>query len=90
MENRQLEDNIEQYVKVVKELDPDLYEIKLALLETRVNPRYIPDIIRAISMLAYGTAYGKIEIYMNNGEITQIKTEESTLIKKTTILLKRE
>jgi len=90
MENRQLEDNIEQYVKVVKELDPDLYEIKLALLETRVNPRYIPDIIRAISMLAYGTAYGKIEIYMNNGEITQIKTEESTLIKKTAILLKRE
>jgi hypothetical protein len=88
MEDReQLKKNLETYVETVKTFDPDLFLIKVALMETKVNPKYIPFVIRAISLLAYGSAFGKIEIFMQKGEITQIKTEESTLVKETAVLI---
>lgn len=80
-------ENIEKYMTLVRTMDPELYDIKLALIETRTNPHYFPAIIRAISMLAYGTAYGSIHIYMEKGNITQIKTEESTVIRETAVLI---
>lgn len=91
MENREdIKKNIEQYIKLIQAVDPELYRIKMALLETNVNPSFIPDIIRSISLLAYGTAFGSIEIYMQKGEITMIKTLESSKVEKQAILIKEE
>lgn len=75
-----MKENEEQYWKVLATLDPELYRIKIALMETQVNPRIIPRFIRSIANLAYGTGYGKIQVFMQEKVITQIKPEESDAI----------
>lgn len=72
--------NIEKYMTLVKALDPDLYEIKLALQETRVNPNIVIDLIKAVALLYYGSSHGKIRIIMNKGKIETILTEETTRV----------
>lgn len=70
-------ENQEKYWNILKRLDPELYLIKIALEETKVNPRILPRVIRAIANLAYGTGYGKIQVFMSQRVVTQIKPEES-------------
>lgn len=69
--------NLENYLEVVRTLDPELYMIKIALEETGVNAIIIPKIIRTIGNLVLGTGYGKVQIFMQARVITQIKPEES-------------
>lgn len=69
--------NQTRFWDVIATLDPELYRIKVALTETKVNPIMIPRIIRAIANLAYGTGYGKLQIFMEQRVVTQIKPEES-------------
>lgn len=78
--------NLENYLEVVRKLDPELYLIKLALVESSVNPGIIPQIIRTIGNLSIGTGYGKIQIYMQARVITNIRPEENvTVNEKATI-----
>lgn len=72
--------NIQKFYDVLRSGDPELYLIKIALQETGMNPTIIPRIIRAIANLAYGTGFGKVQVFMEEREITQIKPEESDLI----------
>lgn len=74
------EENLQQYWEVLRRLDPELYLIKIALEETRVNARIMPRIIRSIANLAYGTQFGKIQIFMQAGVITAVKPEESDVV----------
>ena len=74
--------NEEQYLEMIKSVDPDLYMIKIALLESNVNPEIIPSIIRVIGNLSIGTGYGKIQIFMEARVITSLKPEETVTIKK--------
>jgi hypothetical protein len=69
--------NDDKFRNVLMVLDPDLYLIKVALEETHVNPRMVPRIIRSVANLAYGTQFGKVQIFMQAGIITQVKGEES-------------
>lgn len=69
--------NNEKYLQVLRELDPELYLIKIALEETGINPRIFPRIIRQLANMAYGTGFGKVQIFMQQKIITQIKGEES-------------
>jgi len=85
MENREA---IENYIEAMRKLDPELYQIKLSMMETRINPKILPKIIRAIALLALGTSYGQIEIIMKGGEVTQIKSFESSVVSERAILLK--
>ena len=78
--------NLENYLEVVKKLDPELYMIKIALEETNVNPTIIPHIIRTIGNLAFGSGYGKIQIFMQAKLITQIKPEESVEVNAEALL----
>lgn len=71
------EANLEKYYDVIRQLDPELYMIKIALEETKINPLVLPKVIRQLSNLAMGTGYGKVQIFMARGTITQIKGEES-------------
>lgn len=72
--------NLESYWDVVRKLDPELFLVKVALQETGVNPVLLPRVIRALSNLAIGSGYGKIQIFMERGIITQMKPEESDQI----------
>ena len=49
MEYRQIENNNqEQFLEMLAKMDPELYLIKIALLETKINPVIIPRIIRVL------------------------------------------
>ena len=72
--------NANVYLQVVRVLDPELYLIKTALKETGVNPMLVPQIVRAIANLAYGSGFGKIQIFMEDGVISAIKPEESNKV----------
>ena len=69
--------NQEQYWTVLATLDPELYRIKVALEETKVNPVIMPRIIKSIANLAYSGGYGKLQIFMEKGMVSQIKPEQS-------------
>jgi len=81
-----LDPNEEKYLDIIRRIDPETYLIWLALQETGVNPNLIPKVIRAVSNLHLGTGYGRIQIFMTNGQITQIKTEESDQLNQTAII----
>lgn len=68
--------NEDKYWEVLSKLDPDLYLIKVALVETGLNPRIMPRIIRSIANLAYGDGYGKVQVFMEKKVITSVKGEE--------------
>jgi len=69
--------NRDQFDEVLKKVYPDLWFIKIALDETQVNPLIIPKILRSLSNLALGTGFGKVQVFMQQTVITQIKGEES-------------
>ena len=82
-----LDTNIAKYMTLVKTLDPDLYKIKVAMLETKVNPEIVPQIIRAISNISYGTGFGNVKISISNRKIQQIAALESELVDEPAILI---
>ena len=82
--------NLESYWDVIRRLDPELFLIKIALEETGVNPIIIPKFIRALANLAYGTGYGRVQVFMQNGVVTQIKPEESNEVNVKTITVREE
>jgi hypothetical protein len=65
---------------MLAELDPELYLIKIALLQTQVNPVIIPRIIRVLGNMNIGTGYGEITILMKERIITQVKANESDVL----------
>ena len=78
--------NLEAYWDVVRSLDPELYLIKVALQETGINPMILPRVIRSLANLSYSGGYGKIQIFMERNEVTQIKGEDSDLLNLPTIV----
>jgi len=81
MEDRQIENqNNQQYLKLLQKADPDLYLIKMALEETKVNPAILPRIIRVLGNMNIGTGFGEITILMKSRVITQIKANESDIL----------
>lgn len=72
--------NEQQFLDYIAKLDPELYLIKLALVETGVNPMILPKIIRAISNLMLGSGFGEVQIVMRSKIIAQIRGAESVLV----------
>lgn len=72
--------NQEQFMIVLRMVDPELYLIKMALLETKLNPLLLTHIMRAVGNLLIGTGYGTIKIYMQAKRINNIVGEEKTQI----------
>jgi hypothetical protein len=72
--------NEQRFYDLLRAGDPYLYFIKMVLDETQVNPMVLPKIIRALANLAYGTGYGRVQVFMENGVVTNVKPEESSLV----------
>lgn len=72
--------NIDTFLEQLRKFDPELYVIKIALIESGLNPNILPKIIRAISNVAIGTGYGKVQVIMQSTVITQILGEESSIV----------
>jgi signal recognition particle GTPase len=94
MENRSIkpetQENIEKYMAMVKALDPDLYEIKLALLETNVNSELVLHIIKKLALAFYGSGWGKLIITFEDRKATIVKIEETQNIDMPVALLSKE
>ena len=74
------QNNEAQYLQLLKTLDPELYLIKMALIQTGVNPLILPRVIRMLGNLDIGSGYGEITILMKARKITQIKGSESDVL----------
>lgn len=75
-------DNIEKYMTLVKTLDPELYAVKVAMLETGINPKVVHHIIRSLTIIANGTGYGEMIVYIQDGQIGIIKSSETVSVKE--------
>ena len=80
------QNNFDNYLEVVRKLDPELWLIKVALSETNVNPMILPKIIRSLNNLILGTGFGRIQIFIQNGVLTQIKGEESVIVEERVVI----
>lgn len=69
--------NIDQFFEVVRKTDPELYLIKMALKETNLNPLIVPKIVQSVANLAFGSGFGKVQIFMKARTITTINGEEA-------------
>ncbi len=78
--------NVDKFYDVVRQFDPELYLIKLALKESGVNPMVLPKIIRQIANLASGTGFGKVQIFVHSKIITQVTGEESDKVNEKAII----
>lgn len=78
--------NLEQYIEIVKALDPELYVIKMALIESGVPPMAIIKIIRSLGNIALGTGYGKVSTIVQGKMITKVMGEESVKINEEIIV----
>lgn len=74
--------NIDKYWGIVRQLEPEFYLLRIVLQETGVNPLLIPKIVRSIHNLAIGTGYGRVQVFMAKGKVTQIKGEESDQVEE--------
>jgi len=54
-------------------------------LDTGLNPEIFFPIGRVLVNMAYGTGFGKIVLFMEKGELVQIKPEESVLVKRSVL-----
>ena len=74
------EENQARYMELLSKIDPDLYIIKLALVETGVNATFIPHIIRSVANLLIGSGYGIVKIHMKAKVIKQVDSNESVVL----------
>ena len=72
--------NLEQYERLLQQVNPELYSIQIALFETGMNPLIIPKVIRSITNIAIGTGHGTVHIIINKNKVTQIIGEESVKV----------
>ena len=72
--------NLENYLEVVRKLDPELYLVKTALLESGLDPMVLIKVIRAIGNLTLGTGTGIVRVYMKEKKIRNVQTEENFFI----------
>lgn len=90
MEDRSItpetDQNIEKYMALIKTFDPELYLIKIALIESKVNPSILPLIVRHITNISHGTGFGQVKISISARKVAQIAGTESELVDEDAIL----
>ena len=74
--------NQEQFLELLRVADPELYMIKQTLIETRVNPVIVRQVLRSIGNLLLGSGYGKIEIFIQNRVFKNVQGTEKVQIEE--------
>lgn len=84
------EHNEKKFKEMMKTLRPDLY-VLLDLLEvSRVNPLVLWKSLRAISNVACGTGYGKVEIVFCKGKVAYIEGTDTDKVELPALIDERE
>ncbi len=72
--------NINSYWEVIRKLDPEFYLMRMDIHDYGINPYILRRVVRSLYNLttkAHGTGYGKVQIFVENDKVSQIKPEES-------------
>lgn len=88
MSKQPAQTNEEKLREVIIAFAPEIYRVITYLEQYGVNPEILPPIIRSLANLKMGTGYGKIQIFMQDGRLTQIKGEESVTVEQEVIVTK--
>lgn len=72
-------ENQKKFLEILKVADPALYSIKLAMLEAKLKPDIVFNIIRGIGNVNIGTGFGQVVINIHGGFVQRIVTEERKL-----------
>ena len=75
-----MNENTEKYIQLIKTLDPDLYELKVALLETGVNHMVLLHLIRSLAIIKNGSGYGDIAIRIEDSKVGLVKATETVAV----------
>lgn len=74
--------NQEQFLELLRVVDPELYMIKQMLVETKVNPVIVRQVLRSVGNLLLGSGYGKIEIFMQDRRFKNVTGSEKVQIEE--------
>lgn len=78
--------NLQSFHQVVRQLDPELYLIKMALDETNLDPMILLPIIRGLGNLSLGPGYGRVQIYMQARSVTDVEVTEKIKVNSDAII----
>ena len=68
--------NEEKFLEMLKVADPELYQLKVALAVSRVNPMILVPIIKTLGNLMLGSGHGKLEVFMQAKIIKNVVAQE--------------
>lgn len=68
--------NQEQFIELLKVADPELYQLKVALTVSHLNPVILIPIIKTLGNLMVGSGHGKLEVFMQAKMIKNIIGQE--------------
>ena len=72
-----MNENTEKYIALIKTLDPELYELKVALVETQINHQILLHLIRSLALIKNGSGYGEISVQIRDRKVGLIKATEN-------------
>ena len=75
-----MNENTEKYITLIKALDPELFDIKVALMETGINHMVLMHLIRSLAIIKSGTGYGEISVQIRDSKVGLIKATENVAL----------
>ena len=68
--------NDEQFLILLEQADPELYQLKVALTIAHLNPMILIPIIKTLGNLMLGSGHGKLEVFMQAKIIKNVVAQE--------------
>ena len=68
--------NEEKFLEMLKIADPELYQLKVALAISHLNPMILIPIIKTLGNLMLGSGHGKLEVFMQAKMIKNVVAQE--------------
>lgn len=75
--------NEEKFLEMLKTADPELYQLKVALAISHLNPAILIPIIKTLGNLMLGSGHGKLEVFMQAKIIKNVVAQERVEINET-------
>ncbi len=75
--------NEEKFLEMLKIADPELYQLKVALAISHLNPMILIPIIKTLGNLMLGSGHGKLEVFMQAKMIKNIVGQERVEVNET-------
>jgi len=83
--DREQKNNMEVFLKMLKDVRPDIWVLTDLLDKTKINYYIIFQIIRHLNNIAMGNKYGNVTVQIENGIVTFVRGEESSKINESLI-----